>query len=462
MLKKYLPYILSVFFLLFLWELLARWVNYPAIFPDVKNLFIQIGLLFSRPEFYVAVFYTILRGLSGFIIAFSSAIVLAILSVYSPFFKSFLHPVIVVSRTIPVISLVLIALLWFSSGLLPVFIAFFTMFPILYQHMLSGFESTDKKLVEMSVVFGKSSLAIWNHIYFPSAKKQIFSGVSAAFGFGWRAIIIGEALSQPLHGIGSGMKQAQAYINVSELIAWTVAAVLLSSLFEWLVNLCSQYQSKVKSYELYHTTYKKYVVEEKICQLQKVNKKYNDPEINFPDIIFRSDVIHCLKSPSGSGKTTLLGLIAGILKPDKGKIQLEHIYRMSYSFQDVRLIPWLNVEQNILYSLKHRSEWSAEAKSNFDELVQQLEIEDVLKKLPAELSGGQQQRVGLARALLLPVDMLLLDEPLNGLDQTLKIKTIAAIESYVLKSQPLVVWATHENIKMEKINIAEHLLPALK
>ena len=135
---------------------------------------------------------------------------------------------------------------------------------------------------------------------------------------------------------------------------------------------------------------------------------------------------------------------------------------MSYSFQDVRLIPWLNVEQNILYSLKHRSEWSAEAKSNFDELVQQLEIEDVLKKLPAELSGGQQQRVGLTRALLLPVDMLLLDEPLNGLDQTLKIKTIAAIESYVLKSQPLVVWATHENIKIEKINIAEHLLPALK
>ena len=47
-------------------------------------------------------------------------------------------------------------------------------------------------------------------------------------------------------------------------------------------------------------------------------------------------------------------------------------------------------------------------------------------------------------------------------DQTLKIKTIAAIESYVLKSQPLVIWATHENIKMEKINIAEHLLPALK
>ncbi len=462
MLKKYLPYILSVVFLLFLWELLAWWINYPTIFPNVKNLFVQIGLLFSRPEFYVAVFHTILRGLSGFAIAFTSAIVLAVLSVYSSFFKSFLHPVIVVSRTIPVISLVLIALLWFSSGLLPVFIAFFTMFPILYQHVLGGFENTDKKLVDMSMVFGKPALAVWKSIYLPSAKKQIFSGVSAAFGFGWRAIIIGEALSQPLHGIGSGMKQAQAYINVSELIAWTVAAILLSSLFEWLVSRVATWQSKKKSYVLHSVIQRKHRDITKMCQLLSVEKKYENLKIVFPDSIFRSDVIHCLKSPSGSGKTTLLGLIAGIVQSDKGKIQFERIHRTSYSFQDVRLVPWMNVEQNILYALKQRSEWTAETKSNFDELVQQLEIEDLLKKLPSELSGGQQQRVGLARALLVPVDILLLDEPLNGLDQVLKEKTIATIESFVLKYNPLVIWATHENIKMAKVDVSEHVLPALK
>ena len=142
----------------------------------------------------------------------------------------------VVIRSVPVISLVLIALLWFSPNQLPVFIALLTMWPVLYQNMLNGLESTDERLVEMARVFGKTKMQRLEHIYLPSAKNLIFSGISTAMGFGWRAVIIGEVLSQPFRGIGTGMKTAQAYINISDLIAWTVVAILISYLFEHIIK----------------------------------------------------------------------------------------------------------------------------------------------------------------------------------------------------------------------------------
>jgi NitT/TauT family transport system permease protein len=79
----------------------------------------------------------------------------------------------------------------------------------------------------------------WNvvrNIYIPSLMPFLFNGISNAMGFGWRAVIIGEVLSQPLKGIGSRMRDAQNYLNVSELIGWTLVAILTGFLFETLVR----------------------------------------------------------------------------------------------------------------------------------------------------------------------------------------------------------------------------------
>jgi len=78
---------------------------------------------------------------------------------------------------------------------------------------------------------------ILRDIYWPAILPFVYSGLSTAIGFGWRSVIIGEVLSQPRYGIGAMMQDAQSYLLVSEVIAWTVIAILVSALFELIIRL---------------------------------------------------------------------------------------------------------------------------------------------------------------------------------------------------------------------------------
>jgi molybdate transport system ATP-binding protein len=132
---------------------------------------------------------------------------------------------------------------------------------------------------------------------------------------------------------------------------------------------------------------------------------------------------------SGSGKSTLVDSIAGLLRPERARIELDgtvledtqariHIpverRRLGYVFQDSRLFPHLNVESNLRYGL-HRAAVSPRH-VNFDFVVELLGLAALLRRRPQQLSGGERQRVALGRALLSQPRLLLLDEPLAALD----------------------------------------------
>lgn len=438
----------GILFLIVLWQGIAMFVGQPELFPSVTDLAAGLFKLFKSGSFYTDLTLTILRGLMGFLIALTLALILATTALHHDFWKNFFHPLVVTIRSIPVISFVLIALLWISPPGLPVFIAFFTMFPILYQNILSGLEHTDKKLIEMSIVFRKTGLQRYVHIYLPAARALISSGMSTAMGFGWRAVIIGEVLAGPLHGIGTSMKKAQVFIDMPELLAWTVIAVLVSFIFDFIIKALTGkiLKSKLTSTKKSHIKINSlpYL---KGFEISDINKAFsNKPLIQRLSAQFSNEAVYLMKSASGSGKTTLMKIIAGIEKYDSGKINIDKKYVISYSFQDLRLIPWLSVMENIAFALPSYPTLSSQIMADIDQLIALLELTDKKYKLPSELSGGEQQRVCLARALILPSDILLLDEPLNGLGQELKIKTIKTIEKWTTSYKPIILWATHEDV----------------
>lgn len=444
------PAFYSILLLLILWQALAMLIGYTDLFPSVTGLLKTIVTMLADPAFYVSLVITILRGLTGFALALVLAGVLAAIALHHPFWKSFFHPWGVVMRSVPVISIVLIALLWLSPPGLPVFIAFFTMFPILYQNMLSGLEHTDGKLVEMAKVFNKNSLQRLRYIYFPSARTLMLAGVATAMGFGWRAVIIGEVLAGPVHGIGTSMKKAQAFIDMKTLLAWTVIAIVVSFIFDFLVKLLAQRSRKLRlsvTKKLTKTVILN--IDRKEISINSLNKSFNDvPVLQNLNLSLSNDHIHLLKTASGSGKTTLMNIIAGILQKDSGTLvfsQSEPV--ISYAFQDKRLIPWLTVEQNIAFALPHFPQVNQEEKNRIGELIHAMELDNQQDKLPDALSGGEQQRTTLARALALPCHVLLLDEPLTGLGQDLKIKIIGEIDRFTRDNKPVIVWATHEEVE---------------
>jgi molybdate transport system ATP-binding protein len=148
--------------------------------------------------------------------------------------------------------------------------------------------------------------------------------------------------------------------------------------------------------------------------------------------------VTALFGPSGSGKTTCLHAVAGILRPEEGRVRLaDQVYydsahhinvrperrRVGMVFQDDRLFPHLDVKGNLLFG--QRNVPVAQRRINLDEAVDLLDLGPLLKRRIGRISGGEARRVALGRALLMSPEFLLLDEPLTGLDQFLRDRILA-------------------------------------
>ena len=125
--------------------------------------------------------------------------------------------------------------------------------------------------------------------------------------------------------------------------------------------------------------------------------------------------ILCLTGPSGCGKTTLLRIAAGLTQPSSGVIN-NRFACTAYVFQEPRLLPWQTTQENLAFGLKAKGIPKPERDRTSIQLAKQLGLEQALYHYPHQLSGGMQQRVALGRALAINPDLLLLDEPFNGLD----------------------------------------------
>lgn len=155
------------------------------------------------------------------------------------------------------------------------------------------------------------------------------------------------------------------------------------------------------------------------------------------DLIIPSGAHIALMGPSGCGKTSLLRLIAGLISPTGGTAVVRSD-RISCLFQEPRLLPWLTAEENVNAVLSDRAATLPDAQKWLDAVG----LSDAIKKYPHELSGGMQQRVSLARALAYNGEILLLDEPLKGLDSETKADMIRLLRQHTAGKTLLL--ATHD------------------
>ena len=235
---------LSIILMLVLWKVLAVVFNSPHTIPHPGATFLAVIKLFTEPGFLMVAGSTVVRGLIGFVISGLLGIGIGILAGISPGFNTFISPMLVTIRSVPVISLILLALIWFRTGMVPVFIGFLTMFPFICTNVSDGIRSVDPGLVEMAHFYKVHKGRILTSVYIPAVMPFIISGASSAMGIGWRAIIIGEVLSQPVYGIGTRLQLAQTYLNVEAVIAWTLIAIALSFIFEKLIRWGESYLIK--------------------------------------------------------------------------------------------------------------------------------------------------------------------------------------------------------------------------
>src|SRR5574344_226345 len=184
--------------------------------------------------------------------------------------------------------------------------------------------------------------------------------------------------------------------------------------------------------------------EEMSFKLDKICKSYGDNVIfrDF-DMEFEEGVISCILGPSGCGKTTLLNIIGSIAEPDSGVLSGSPDKKFSYIFQEPRLLPWKTVRGNIEFVL-NRTLPARERRENADKLINMVELNGFANYYPAQLSGGMKQRVSIARAFASPSDIILMDEPLAGLDFTLKQNMIRWFSNIWESDKRSVIFITHD------------------
>jgi NitT/TauT family transport system ATP-binding protein len=161
-----------------------------------------------------------------------------------------------------------------------------------------------------------------------------------------------------------------------------------------------------------------------IVSVRGLGKSYGSTEaLRDIDLDFPRGKLTSLLGPSGCGKTTLLKIIAGLLEADAGAITIDGKPvsgpgpERAFVFQDFALLPWATVLRNVAFGLELRGVAKAEREKTARHYVAEVGLSGFEQKYPHELSGGMRQRVGLARALSVDADALLLDEPFSAVDE---------------------------------------------
>ena len=170
--------------------------------------------------------------------------------------------------------------------------------------------------------------------------------------------------------------------------------------------------------------------------------------------------------PSGSGKTTLLSIVAGLLRPDSGTIQVQGknpvdllgTGKISFVFQDDTLLPWRNVFENTILPIELKRKPHENDKKKAKQLLELVDLSDFSESLPHELSGGMKRRVSLARALISNPSFVILDEPFGALDELLRRELMIEFEAIWRRENLTTILVTHSVAEAVFLSDEIHLL----
>lgn len=234
--NKIIKNILILLFWLTIWFLIARIVNQDLILPDPFLVFNTLIKLMATSSFWFNCLTSIYRILIGYLLGVTVSLLLVLLSCISNTFRQLISPIIKIIRSTPVASFIILALLWMSKSSVVSLIVMLMVVPIVYENVLNEYDNVDNKLLEMSKAYAFSFFKTLRNIYYPSILPGFLSALITSMGLGWKSGIAAEVLSLPKISIGSNLYYSKIYLETSELFAWTIVVVVLSSLIEIMIK----------------------------------------------------------------------------------------------------------------------------------------------------------------------------------------------------------------------------------
>lgn len=222
-------------FLVF-WLILSCLINNIYILPSPFMVIeIMIKLLFAT-SFYSSVFMSVFRAVLSVIVSFIVAVLIAIISLRKHFISSLLEKTILVLRSIPNVTYVILLLFWVSRETMVFIVSFLLLFPIIYQNIFESLKEQENLWHDVLMIYPQSMYVTVTRIYIPLMKSAVVSSLISASSLAFKVGVMAEILGQVQMGIGRQIQLARLDIDLASVMAWTIWLILIVFVFDALIK----------------------------------------------------------------------------------------------------------------------------------------------------------------------------------------------------------------------------------
>lgn len=215
-----------------LWQGIAMVVNQAVILPSFTDVFVRLIQHLSQSTLYINLFYTLFRVILGTFIAFVLSLSFALLSYDFKWIKQALNPLILISKTIPNITYILLVLIWFSRELSVLFVTILILFPVLYNQISISLMEINPELLELLKLYPETYYYRLIKVILPLIKISLFEGIKGALSLGFKVGVMAEILGQVQPGLGYLMHIARMNFETVDLFAYTAIMIIVVILIE--------------------------------------------------------------------------------------------------------------------------------------------------------------------------------------------------------------------------------------
>ena len=224
--------ITAVLLALLFWQIVAMILNRSFLLSSPVEVVKALFELGGKNVFWMGLGKSIFKILLGFVAGGGVGMFLAGLSHRFKLFEIYISPYIMVIRSVPVASFVIIILIGLGSEALSVLVCFFMVMPIFYANILEGLKSVDIKMLEMAKIFEIGKKAKFIYIYLPALESFLISAAVASIGIAFKSGIAAEVIGRPKNTLGFFLFDAKVYLETAKVFAITLIVILCSAVFE--------------------------------------------------------------------------------------------------------------------------------------------------------------------------------------------------------------------------------------
>ena len=243
---NYLFSVLAVVVMWGVWVAAYFAVGNEYVVPSFTETMRELGALFASGTFWESFGGTLWRTVAGWLLAFAFAVLFAAAGVAGKKFRSFFAPFVSVFRTLPTMAITLMLLIWSTPLVAPVIVTFLMLFPVTYAQLMAAYGEIDPQLFEMARVYGVPRREVLCKIAVPGMLPAVFSQAGPNLSLSLKVTISAEVLVSTFRSLGGMMHEAANYLQVAEMFALTILALLVGGLFEFALHFLTRITARWK------------------------------------------------------------------------------------------------------------------------------------------------------------------------------------------------------------------------